>query len=352
MTDLPHTTPSAPDRTAKRLALLDGMRGLAAIGVVLFHAAPTGWGTTFSRGYLFVDLFFLLSGFVLARAFEPRFAGGLGARRFLAMRLRRFAPMVAVGALLGLALALARGTPSGVALTAFVLALAMVPLPVGGVMFPLNPPQWSLLLELVANAAHARWLHRLSGKALAAIAAICALGMTALMAPAGHGDLGSKFTDLPAGLLRAGWSYGLGIVLARSGKQLAGSWLARVGAMRADWRLALIAPLALVLALPHAPLPVWLGDVLAITCGFPLLFLFATTARPAPSSARAMAALGALSFPLYAVHFPILLAVNIAGGPAAAPLGVASALACAALLALSGTFPVRRRAKPALAAEG
>ena len=86
-----------------RLSGLDALRGVAAIMVVLLHvnhlAGDAGW---FTAGYLAVDLFFMLSGYVLARTFDRRLESDLSAMDFLVIRLRRLWPVMAVGALLGL----------------------------------------------------------------------------------------------------------------------------------------------------------------------------------------------------------------------------------------------------------
>lgn len=317
--------PSTPSHS-QRLVLLDGLRGIAAMGVVLFHADLGGAGVAFSRGYLFVDLFFLLSGFVLALSFEPRFASGLGAAPFLRQRLRRFLPMVSAGAVLGFLAVLGRDYPLIACVLALVVSVATIPLPMA-TMFPLNPPQWSLMVELVANGVHARWLHRVPTGRLALLAAACALAMAALMAWEGKGDLGSGILQLPAGLLRAGWSYTLGIVLARI-------WSLRRPRPLADWRVALVAPVLAVIALPFLPGPPWAGDVLVVTAIFPALFWVAASAVPGPSDERTLAALGALSFPLYAIHFPILSMADMLGGEAGRIVGVGVAIAAAAGLAV------------------
>jgi peptidoglycan/LPS O-acetylase OafA/YrhL len=326
---------------SRRLVLLDGLRGLAAVGVILFHADLGGLGLAFPRGYLLVDLFFLLSGFVLALALEQRFAAGLGAGPFVRQRLRRFFPMVAAGTVLGFAAILGRDYPVLACVLTLVVSLAMIPLPMA-TMFPLNPPQWSLMVELIANAVHARWLHRVSTAGLAALAGACAIGLAAAFAWEGSGDLGSGILQLPAGLLRAGWSYVLGIVLARV-------WKVRRPVPLADWRIALAAPVVAIAVLPLAPVPTWLGDAFVILAVFPALFWVAASATPSQAGERPLAALGSISFPLYAVHFPILNAADQLGGATGRLAGVAMAILIAAALAaatsgrLSAVFNNRRR---------
>lgn len=321
-----------------RLVLLDGLRGVAAIGVVLFHADLGAGAGGFSRGYLFVDLFFLLSGFVLALSFEPRFAAGLGAGPFLRQRFRRFLPMVAAGLALGLGVTIWNGYPPIACLLTLVASAAMIPLPMA-TMFPLNPPQWSLMIELIANGVHARWLHRMTAAKLALLAGSCALGMAIVMAAAGRGDLGSGIAQLPAGLLRAGWSYMLGIVLARV-------WRTERPVPLMDWRAALLAPVLVVSLLPLLPLPIWAGDVLVITAVFPLLFWIAAGAAALQAENRVLSGLGALSFPLYAVHFPILNIANAIGGDDGRVAGVAACLLVAAGLAWALRRQAGQRRRP------
>ncbi len=152
-----------PGQAGQRLPLLDGMRGLAALSVLLYHGHnlfhDDKW---FAQGYLFVDFFFLLSGFVLTLSTEPKFASGLTARQFMQTRLHRLWPTIAIGAALG---AMVHTTLGGLdALPLLALELLMIPAPWSSEheIFPLNGPQWSLLWELVANLAHGLLLRRLS----------------------------------------------------------------------------------------------------------------------------------------------------------------------------------------------
>jgi peptidoglycan/LPS O-acetylase OafA/YrhL len=77
--------------------MLDGMRGVAAMGVVLYHLSQMLSLHLFRAGYLAVDIFFCLSGFVIAHAYERRLLGGLSPLRFAAIRFARFFPLIALG---------------------------------------------------------------------------------------------------------------------------------------------------------------------------------------------------------------------------------------------------------------
>src|SRR5579883_2462326 len=98
---------------------LTGLRGIAALMVAVYHIDPElrgfgAFGRAVGRGYLWVDLFFVLSGFVLALNYGGKFAQGWRAeawRDFLLRRVARIYPLYAVllfGALLYMAMGLGR----------------------------------------------------------------------------------------------------------------------------------------------------------------------------------------------------------------------------------------------------
>ena len=118
--------PLRADQTSARLPLLDALRTVAAIGVMLFHRADLFGATRlFSRTYLFVDLFFLLSGFVLTLAAEPRMRTN-PPLKFITARIARLWPLAALGTLLG-GMAFATVAPPGDVVLLLALGLAMVP---------------------------------------------------------------------------------------------------------------------------------------------------------------------------------------------------------------------------------
>ncbi|MEJ2457999.1 MAG: acyltransferase [Novosphingobium sp.] len=281
-----------------RLVLLDGLRGVAALMVVLFHANLDGSAPAFSRGYLLVDLFFLLSGFVLTLAFRQKFSEGMGTSEFLRLRWSRFRPMVITGALLGLAANIEVYHPL-MLVGVTVAACLMIPQGLGEPMYQTNAAQWSLLDELFANALHAGLLHKLGWRQLAVIALSCGTGFAICTCHFGHANLGAAAATLIPGLLRTGWSYILGILLARA-------WMAGFRPPRTDWRMTLLAPGLLVLAVPLIGLPVWAGDLGVVLVAFPALFWLALGSGPSPGASHRLAFLGAISFPLYALHLPVL----------------------------------------------
>jgi peptidoglycan/LPS O-acetylase OafA/YrhL len=325
------------NEATRRLVLLDGLRGIAAIGVMCFHADFASIGPVFTRGYLYVDLFFLLSGFVITLAFEPRFGRDLAPLPFLRRRMRRFLPMLAAGAAVGFVAFLQNGGTTVAGLSAIAMSLAMVPVPLLAMPFPLNSPQWSLLLEIVGNAVHARWLHRMTQRGLLTLAGTCAAGLAVVAFHKGDIDLGVKLDEIPAAMLRLGWSYTLGVVLARHWQKRAQHGPAATMPRRIDWRLALLGPVVAVTAFAFAPVPHWIGDMLVVTLAFPTLFWIAACAMPPAWATRPLAALGAISFPLYAIHYPLLRVADSLGGDTGRALALPIAIALAAALAYASS---------------
>ena len=166
---------------------MDGLRGIAALSVVVFHFMEWIYPieTNFiGYGFLAVDFFFCLSGFVIAYAYDTRISK-MGIRSFFISRLIRLHPLVVAGAVLGLIGLLAdpfvnhSDTLSTASLILiFVASLLMIPLPIVEIrsfnLFGLNAPGWSLFWEYVANVFYALVLVRLPRWALAILLLIAA----------------------------------------------------------------------------------------------------------------------------------------------------------------------------------
>src|SRR6187402_3617673 len=92
-------------KTKQHFEILDGLRGVAAIAVVTFHFmewAISDYSKNFiGHGFLAVDFFFCLSGFVIAYAYDDRMKQ-LKPGPFLIRRLIRLHPLVVIGSVLGL----------------------------------------------------------------------------------------------------------------------------------------------------------------------------------------------------------------------------------------------------------
>lgn len=292
-------------RESHRLPLLDGLRGIAAIMVMLHHESRA-YGTTWPlpRAYLAVDFFFMLSGLVLTPALEPRLHTGLSPETFLRQRIRRLWPMLAVGALIGGIAFMPRSAADWRVFAPTLLAsLLLLPWPdkTGG-LYPLNFPQWSIAFELVANYVHARVLARLNDRALLGVTLLLGGLMALQTVHFGSALMGDTTRTWWGGLARVGYAYALGVWLGRRmmkghGPMITGHW----------WLLvALPVPLVLGLIPFLSPDPLW-SDALAVFVLLPAaLWLAAHGSMPA-RALRWCKWLGALSYPLYAIHAPLLL---------------------------------------------
>lgn len=162
-------------KTSKpRFEILDGLRGVAAMIVVAFHLFETySKGPTtqiINHGYLAVDFFFMLSGFVIGYAYDDRWAKGMTQCDFFKRRLIRLQPMVIMGAIIGAlcyflqtsdAFPIIEHTSWWMVLVIMLLAWIMFPTPpsmdIRGWQetSSLNGPQWSLMWEYLANILYA-----------------------------------------------------------------------------------------------------------------------------------------------------------------------------------------------------
>ncbi|MCF0159859.1 MAG: acyltransferase, partial [Bacteroidaceae bacterium] len=170
-----------------RYEILDGLRGVAAMIVVVYHLFEDfGAGVAVqgaNHGYLAVDFFFVLSGFVIGYAYDDRW-DRMSYGDFFKRRLIRLHPMVIFGSFLGLLMfyftdggpfGLVAGTPWYNVLLVFLVACTMIPLGKGMDIrgwqetYPLNGPCWSLMLEYIANILYAFVIRRLGKIALSAL---------------------------------------------------------------------------------------------------------------------------------------------------------------------------------------
>ncbi|MFC3172883.1 acyltransferase family protein [Novosphingobium bradum] len=281
---------------------MDGIRGVAAIAVVLYHAAPGG-KPILASGYLAVDLFFLLSGFVIDRTYRARLDGGLGLPRFLQLRLIRLYPAFLLGLALSLLSVLASlaAAPNPRLAGDLLLSLpnlAFLPSPPLGrdpaswLLFPLDGAYWSLFFELAVNLIYAAGLVRLSRAQLALLAIGGAAWLAWGIAAHGTADLGAGWSTFGWGFARAFTAFLIGVVLARTP-------LARIRGRGAD-----LLPLVVLGGALLYPGNTATGDILAVLVAFPLLVLAGATLEP--RAPRLHDLLGRISYPLYCIHVPLL----------------------------------------------
>ena len=317
--------------------ILDGLRGAAALMVVWYHVfegyafaegtnGVEGGGliNVFNHGYMAVDFFFMLSGFVISYAYDDRW-NKMSMGDFFKRRLVRLHPMIVMGAIIGLTTFLLGGgvkwdgsvTPmSGVAL-AFFLTCLFIPAWPGaahevrgnGEMFPLNGPSWSLFFEYIGNICYALFIRRLSTKALSWLVAV--LGVVYIWFSvgnvSGYESIGVGWTvgdsvNIFGGFLRMMFPFSLGMLLARNFKPVR---------VRGIFWLAIVLLFALF-SVPFFPSVggICVNGIFEMCCImliFPVIvWLGASGVTTDKASTGVCKFLGDLSYPLYIVHYPVM----------------------------------------------
>jgi len=287
---------------------LNGMRGVAAICVVIFHMHDNFWPGMAESGYLAVDIFFTLSGFVLADAYGSKLRSGeLRVRGFAARRLKRFYPLYFVGLCLGVAKVLSQhmaGSSNALDMSAALLAIvpALLFLPAIGEMFPtlapLNVPAWSLLYEFWVNILWASVNRRFGSGAQIATLAVAGAIFATCTALAGTANLGTTLQWSWGGVARTIFSFTAGLMIhriRRPARVVSGLWPA----------LILLTIASLLFLAPGQSHRVAYDLVIALLIS-PLLVFAASCFEPSASLRPICVGLGALSFPLYAIHAPLI----------------------------------------------
>ncbi|HEY0212322.1 MAG TPA: acyltransferase [Paenirhodobacter sp.] len=286
-------------------AMLDGMRGYAALIVLFYHLRHFfGDRLPVANGYLAVDLFFMMSGFVLALSYEDRLrSGDLGLCAFARRRVLRLYPVYLTGLGVGLAVTVGIAAMDGGLASVWVLgpplisgAVIVPELLLRGVdgPFPLNPPSWSLFFEFWGNLVYAGVAMRLGNRGLA----VTVLGALVIYAIAsqitGTVELGVSYAHFVPGVARFWFGFGVGVLIWRCRDRLP-----QLGRMRV-W--VLLAALAFG-ALPDSDVLrfIWIAVVL------PLGVVAALDMRPGARVTALCGHLGRLSYPLYLLHWPVMV---------------------------------------------
>ena len=183
---------SPPLSATARFEALDMLRGLAAVLIVVFHAYWTSDAANpWNKAWLGVDLFFALSGFVLAHAYLGRLRAGMPLTTFMRLRAIRLYPLYIAGTLIGAAmwwlLQIRAGEVPDLRLLALTLGWQTAFLPVppthsidGNLFYPLNGPACSLFFELVINLCLALSARFLRPAVLAVIITAAAIWLIAV----------------------------------------------------------------------------------------------------------------------------------------------------------------------------
>lgn len=315
--------------------VLDGMRGVAAICVLIYHSCLWFPGVPWAAsGYLAVDFFFALSGFVLAHSYDVRLRDGLGISGFMRLRLLRLYPVFLLVCFVKLALFLWALPLAQVAPTLWNILFLPVPpgLLQGSAMFPLDGPAWSLFFELGANILFAGFVWRVTTRHLACFLLFAA--MVLLFCGLRHGSLdsGNDWSLFFIGEARVLYGFFAGVLVYRVRHLL--KW----GLPNAWIVLAVLGGL-LWWAPSHGTYRAAYDCAIAII-GSPLLVAVAYSIETSGLAASIFTALGNASYPIYLVQNLILTVVGY--GIAQAHLSPYSLRIAAILLALAAGVAMYR----------
>ena len=310
--------------------LLDGLRGVAALMVIWYHVfegyAFAGGTTidTFNHGYLAVDFFFILSGFVIGYAYDDRWGKNFTMKDFIKRRLIRLHPMVIMGAIVGAITFYIQGsvqwdgTHIGISMVMLSLLCTIFFIPAmpgvgyevrgNGEMFPLNGPCWSLFFEYIGNILYALFIRRLSNKALTIVVVLLgvALASFAIFNVSGYGNIGVGWTldgvNFIGGLLRMLFPFSMGMLLSRNFKPMK---------LRGAFWICTLVMIALF-AVPYLEgtesiCTNGIYEAFCIIIAFPILrWIGASGTTTDKKSTQICKFLGDISYPIYVIHYPFM----------------------------------------------
>ena len=320
--------------TKPHYELLDGLRGVAALLVVIYHifeglafaqstdGVGSGLITTLNHGHIAVDFFFILSGFVISYAYDDRW-GKMSTGCFFKRRLIRLHPMLIMGAVIGAIAFFAVGcerwdgsiAPTSWVMIALLLTMCMIPAVPGvpyevrgnGEMFPLNGPGWSLFFEYIGNVCYALFMRRMSTKVLAIFTLLLGIahGWFFVGDISQYDMIGVGWTidtvNFWGGFIRMLFPFSVGMLLARTFKprKVKGAF----------WICSLV--LVVLFAVPYIPSANGISlnslyEFVCIACIFPALVWLGACGSASGVTSKANRFLGDLSYPLYIVHYPIM----------------------------------------------
>lgn len=340
-----------------RYEILDGLRGVAALMVVAFHLLETySKGPSeqiINHGYLAVDFFFVLSGFVIGYAYDDRW-GKMSIGTFFKRRLVRLHPMVVAGTLIGAALFFFAGTafPKTMEVEGWkfalclVMGLLMIPCGMGldirgwGETNSFNGPNWSLTYEYIANVLYAFIFRYLPKVALAVLCAVCAVFTLDLTL---GWDIFGLFPNGPQYNVIGGWSLTAQQIYVGFARLLypflCGLLISRILPLRRSesnpsgspihlkggfWWCALAIVVIFSVPCIGGRQCLWDGlyQAVCVLIVFPLLVLAGAGSVTTDAKSTAVCKwMGEISYPLYITHFPLMyIQMNWGAEHADAPL--------------------------------
>ena len=288
--------------------ILDGLRGVAAVLVVIFHLLealfPVPANHPEHHGYLAVDFFFLLSGFVIGYAYDDRW-NTMKVRDFFKIRLVRLHPLVILSIVIGTIAFWYDPYTNGRANTGFLmlvgvslLSMALLPGPdIRGwaETHPLNGPCWSLLQEYIANILYALYVRKMGKTALWILVIASGIALTITAAWRGDVATGWSFETFWIAVVRMMFPFFAGLLLFRSGKRI-----------NINWAFPVCSLLLIVLFF----LPTFrfngLYEAACIILAFPLIVAMGAGGKISGAWAKLCKFSGEISYPIYILHYPFI----------------------------------------------
>lgn len=315
-----------------RYEILDGLRGVAAIMVVLFHMfecySPGVTEQIINHGYLSVDFFFALSGFVVAYAYDDRW-NKMSLGSFFKRRFIRLHPMAIFGTLLcacffylnaGPSYSLIEETPWQIFLLILLWCFTLIPVPPAldirgwGCTNPINDPTWTLQLEYIANIIYALVLRRLSKMTLAICCLIAAFftvtltmnidlfGFLATRSETAYTVIGGWTLTAPQifiGFVRLACPFLMGMMVARIGRFIK----INNGFIWCSLLIVVMTALPRIGGTTH----MWMNglyETVVILLLFPLILVIGAGSEIKHKGLQKLCIfLGEISYPLYITHF-------------------------------------------------
>ena len=315
---------AAPLIAKPHYPILDGLRGVASVVVVAFHLfeahSTSHLDQIINHGYLAVDFFFLLSGFVVGYAYDDRW-GKMNVSEFSKRRLVRLQPMVVLGTLIGALCFYFQDSvlwptihevSAAKMLIVMLIGFTLLPIPISmdirgwQEMHPLDGPAWSLFFEYFVNILYGLVVKRFSKTALSVLVflAACALIHLAITSPGGDiiGGWSLNGEQLRIGFTRVMYPFFAGLLLFRAGK---------LTYIKGAFFLCSLL-IVIVLSVPRigGSEHLWMNglyDSLCIVFIFPLIvFMGASGEVKGKFASRFCKFLGDISYPLYITHYPLI----------------------------------------------
>ncbi len=318
------TSPSVFPDSKNHYAILDGLRGVAAVMVIIFHLfeahCTSNQDQMINHGYMAVDFFYVLSGFVIGYAYDDRW-GKMTLKGFFKRRLIRLHPMVVMGMIVGgIAFYFSASNlfpgisqvPVWKMLLVMLIGCTLIPVPVSmdirgwHEMHPLNGPGWSLFFEYVVNILYALFIRKFSKKALSVLVFLSACALIYLAVFGKQGDIIGGWSlepeQLRIGFTRVMYPFFAGLLLSRVGKLTTVKYAFSI--------CSLLVIIILIVPRIGGTTHLWMNglyDAVCIIILFPLIvYIGACGKLQGKYSKKISGFLGGISYPLYITHYPLI----------------------------------------------